>query len=117
MDPFVNEKDFALLKGDHYTFAVLAGILKGECKLIRSNHKNLLLCHSESHYPVWIWTPDNAADEVKKTAWELARGLRPLVSGYRYNLKYELAEYFIEQAAGEGVDAGISMNMLVYDCP
>ena len=117
MDSFVNEKDYVLLNRDPYTFEVLARILKGECELIRSNHENLLLCHSESHYPVWIWTPDNATDEVKETAWKLASGLRPLGSGYRYNLKYELAEYFIEKAAGEGVDAGISMNMFVYDCP
>ncbi len=54
---------------------------------------------------------------MKKAAWELACGLRPLGSGYRYNLKYELAEYFIEKASGEGVRAGISMNMFVYDCP
>ena len=117
MDSFVHEKDYMLLSQDHYTFAVLARILKGECELIQSNHENLLLCHSESHYPVWIWTPDNAADEVKENAWELVCGLRPLGSGYRYNLKYELAEYFIEKAAGEGTVAGISMNMFVYDCP
>ena len=85
MDSFVNEQDFALLSRDHYTFAVLTRILKEACELIRSNHEDLLLCHSESHYPVWIWTPDNAADEVKETAWELACGLRPLGSGYRYN--------------------------------
>ena len=117
MDSFVNEKDFALLSQDPYTFEVLTRILKGECELIRSNHENLLVCHSESHYPVWIWTPDNAADEVKKSAWELVRGLRPLGSGYRYNLKYELAEYMIQAAAAEGTGAGILMNMLVYDCP
>ena len=51
MDPFVNEKDFMLLNQDHYTFAVLMRILKGDCEIIRSNHENLLLCHSASHYP------------------------------------------------------------------
>ena len=117
MDAFVNEKDFLLLDQDHYTFSVLSRILKGECGLIRSNHENLLLCHSEAPYPVWIWTPDHAADEVKETAWALARDLRPLGSGCRYNLKYELAEYFIKKAAGEGIGAGISMNLFVYDCP
>ena len=117
MDSFVNEKDFMLLNQNHYTFEVLTRILKGECELIRSNHENLLLCHSESHYPVWIWTPNNATDEVKKSAWELACNLRPLTNGYRYNLKYELAEYFIKQAAGAGINAGITMNMFVYDCP
>ena len=117
MDSFVNEKDFVLLNHDHYTFEVLTRILKGECELIRSNHENLLLCHSESQYPVWIWTPDNATEEVKQNAWELACYLRPLSNGCRYNLKYELAEYFIQRAAGEGVGAGISMNLFVYDCP
>ena len=117
MDPFVNEKDFSQLDQDHYTFAVLTRILKGECELIRSNHKNLLVCHSASLYPVWIWTPDHATDEVKKAAWELVRDLRPLANGCGYNLKYELAEYFIEMAVGEGLSAGIARNMFVYDCP
>ena len=117
MDSFVNEKDFVLLNQDHYTFEVLAKILKGECELIRSNHENLLLCHSESHYPVWIWTPDNATDEVKNNAWELVCEVCPLGNGYRYNLKYELAEFFIQKAASEGICAGIAMNMFVYDCP
>ena len=117
MDSFVNEKDFGMLSRDHYTFEVLARILKGKCELVRSNHENLLLCHSESRYPVWIWTPDHAADEVKEKAWELACSLRPLSSGYRYNLKYELAEFFVQKAAGTGTGAGISMNMFVYDCP
>ena len=117
MDSFVNEKDFVLLNQDHCTFEVLMRILKGKCELIRSNHENLLLCHSESHYPVWIWTPDNTTDEVKQSAWELVCSLRPLGNGHRYNLKYELAEYFIEKATCEGVCAGISLNMFVYDCP
>lgn len=117
MDSFVNEKDFVLLNQDKYTFEVLTRILKGECEIIRSNHENLLFCHSESYYPVWIWTPDNATDEVKNCAWELARDLCPLCDGYRYNLKYELAEHFIKKAADDGFDAGISMNLFVYDCP
>ena len=81
MDSSVNEKDFVLLSQDRYTFEVLARILKGECELIRSNHENLILCHSESHYPVWIWTPENAADEVKQNAWELVCRLRSLSNG------------------------------------
>jgi hypothetical protein len=117
MDSFVNDKDFVLLSRDHYTFEVLTRILKGDCEIIRSNHENLLLCHSESNYPVWIWTPDNAPEEVKKNAWALVCNLCPLGNGYRYNLKYELAEYFIQKAAEEGVGAGVSKNLYAYDCP
>ena len=116
MDCFVNDKDFVLLKQDCYTFEVLTNILEGECELIRSNHENLLLCHSESYYPVWLWTPDNATDKVKQNAWELVCNLRPLRNGYRYNLKYELAEYFIKKAADDGDELGISKNLFVYDC-
>ena len=117
MDSFVNDKDFVLLSRDHYTFEVLTRILKGDCEIIRSNHENLLLCHSESNYPVWIWTPDNAPEEVKENAWALVCNLCPLGKGYRHNLKYELAEYFIQKAAEEGVGAGGSKNLYAYDCP
>lgn len=117
MDSFVNERDFLLLNQDYYTFEVLTRILKEECELIRSNHEDLILCHSESHYPVWIWTPDNATEEVKNSAWELICALRPLGKGYRYNLKYELAEYFIKKAETEGLGVGISMNLFAYACP
>lgn len=117
MDSFVNDKDFVLLSRDHYTFEVLTRILKGDCEIIRSNHEDLLLCHSESNYPVWIWTPDNAPEEVKKNAWTLVCNLCSLGKGYRYNLKYELAEYFIQKATEEGVGAGVSKNLYAYDCP
>ena len=60
---------------------------------------------------------DNATDEVKNRAWELVCDLCPFSNGYRYNLKYELAEHFIAKAAGDGIDAGISKNLFVYDCP
>ena len=46
-DWFVNEKDDELLAQDKYTFAVLDRILRGQCDLIRSNHQNVILCHSE----------------------------------------------------------------------
>ena len=60
MDTFVNEKDFELLSGDRYTFAVLDRILREKCDLVLSDHRDLILCHSEASRPVWIWTPDGA---------------------------------------------------------
>ena len=68
MDSFVNEKDFELLAQDRYNFAVLDRILRGSCELIRTNHRDLIMCHSEHPYPVWIWTPDGCADAVKERA-------------------------------------------------
>ena len=71
MESFVNDKDFDLLAQDQYTFAVLDRILRGRCDLVRTNHQDLIMCHSEEHYPVWFWTPDGCADEMKEKAWEL----------------------------------------------
>ncbi|MBQ4452515.1 MAG: hypothetical protein II912_09130, partial [Clostridia bacterium] len=98
MDSFVDERDFALLSKDRYTFMVLDRILRGPCELVRTDHEHIILCHSESRYPVWIWTPDGADDSVKQTAWNLAQMHRPLNRGYRYNVKYELADDFIARA-------------------
>ena len=117
MDTFVNENDFLLLSRDRYTFEVLTRILKGKCDLVLTNHENIIFCHSESQYPIWIWTPDDAADEVKEAAWELVCLHRPFTKGFRFNLKYELAEYFIAKAAESGMTVGISTNMYAYDCP
>ena len=117
MESFVNEKDFDLLTQDQYTFAVLDRILRGRCDLVRTNHQDLIMCHSEEHYPVWFWTPDGCADEIKERAWELANEMRPFSSGYKYNIKHELAEYFMERAKRENMDIGISMQLFAYDCP
>lgn len=117
MDHRVNRKDFALLGQDPYTFAVLDRILRGDCDLVRTDHKAVILCHSAPPYPVWLWTPDGAADADKETAWLLAEENRPLSAGYRYNLKYELAEYFIEKANAQGLKAAIVTRLFAYDCP
>ena len=117
MDSFVNEKDYTLLAGDRYTFAVLDRILRGSCEMVRSDHENVILCHSAARYPVWIWTPDGCAETVRESAWNLAAECRPVSDGYHFNMKYELADYFIRRAAEEGQDLGIFMQLFAYDCP
>ena len=117
MDDFVNEKDFELLKQDAYTFQVLDRILKRKCDIVRSDHEKLILCSSEPCYPVWIWTPDGLAEADKEAAWKLAESCRPMAEGYRYNMKEELAEYFLAKAREAGLQAGYMMLMYAYDCP
>lgn len=117
VDHFVDERDFRLLEADRYTFAVLSRVLHGECNCIRTDHERIILCHTVAPYPVWLWTPDNVSDAEKEQAWQLATRTLPLAEGYRYNLKYELAEYFIAQAQQSGAPARIATNMFAYDCP
>ncbi len=116
MDFFVNEKDFTQLQKDKYTFAVLDRILRGNCEIVCSDHENLILCHSAARYPVWIWTPDGCTESIKEHAWTLADECRPVSEGYHFNMKYELAEYFIRKAAEKGQKLGVYMQLFAYDC-
>lgn len=117
MDHQVNERDFALLQRDRYTFAVLSRILPGPCSLTLTDHERFILCHSVAPYPVWIWTADGLSDAEKQRAWEIASAACPLAQGHTYNLKYELAEAFIAIAQEQGLDVRITTNMFAYDCP
>ena len=117
MDHTVDERDFRLLAGDRYTFSVLSRVLHYPCRVLRSDHERLILCHTTDPYPVWIWTPDDLTQADCARAWQLAKESCPLREGYRYNLKYDLAAAFTALAAKEGLRAGIVTNLFAYDCP
>ena len=117
MDAFVDERDFALLARDRYTFAVLDRILRGPCDLVRTDHARMILCHSGPRFPVWLWTADGLSPEETDAAWALADERRPLAAGWRYNVKYELAESFIDRAARSGLEVGVSTRLCAYECP
>ena len=117
LDARPNEADFRLLEKDKYTFSVLRRILAGPCDWVRTDHERLILCHSEAPYPVWIWTRDGAPEADQADAFAAVQAARPLMEGYRYNMKYDLAEDFILRARALGVKAGIVMNLRAYSCP
>jgi len=117
MDQAVNERDFQLLAQDRYTFSVLSRVLHGQCRCVRTDHQRFILCHTMQPYPVWLWTPDGISETEKEQAWQAAAETLPMAEGFRYNLKYELAEYFIARAKEEGIQAHIATNMFAYDCP
>ena len=116
MDHFVDERDHKLLENDRYTFSVLNRIMGGECQVLLSDHERLILGLSMPPFPVWIWTADDATDEEKEKAYSLAVSYCPFEE-HTYNLKYDLAEYFIQRAAKEGKTLSIRTNMFAYGCP
>ena len=117
MDDFVDERDFKLLETDKYTFSVLKRIIKGECRVLLTDHESLIICHTGNPFPTWVWTPDDATDEEMERAFKLTTESCPLGEGYTYNIKYSLADYFIKRAAEEGQKLSIKTNMFAYDCP
>ena len=117
MDRFVDKRDYKLLENDRYTFFVLGRIMGGECDLLLTDHEKLIICFSCNPYPVWIWTPDEAAEEEKAKTYELVRENGLLTNGHTFNLKYELADYFINRASEDAAALSIKKNMFAYDCP
>ena len=117
MDHFTDERDQRLLACDRYTFEVLARILREPCALVRSDHERLVICHSDARHPVWVWTPDGASEADMVRAWDEVQAARPFREGWRYNLKYALAGFFIERARTEGIALETVMRLFAYDCP
>jgi hypothetical protein len=115
MDPFTDERDELLLEKDRVTFSVLKQIMKN-CQYVSSDHEKLIICFSCLPFPVWIWTADDATEEEKEKAYQLTMRRFPPEEAYTYNLKYDLAEYFIERSSQEGKTLSISIDMYAYEC-
>ena len=109
--------DAELLKDDEYTFSVVIRSLGDPCTLTVTDGESFIIMYTVSPYPVWVWTKEGIDEETKRTVWNLCREDFPAEDGFKFNLKYEMAEYFIEQGRAEDLDLGISINMLAYDCP
>lgn len=116
MDNFIDERDIKILENDKYTFFVLRHIIGGKCKLLLTDHERLIICFTDYPYPVWIWTPDDASEEEMEKAYRIVSEHSLLDGEHRFNLKYDLASFFIKRAAEDGKKLSVSLNMLAYDC-
>ena len=116
MDSFVDERDLKILEEDRYTFFVLRRIIRGKCQLLMTDHERLIICYTGKPFPIWIWTSDDASKEEMERAYQIAAEHFLLNGEYHFNLKYDLAKFFIERAAADGKTLSISTIMLAYDC-
>lgn len=116
MDTFVDERDYKLLSNDKYTFSVLSRIISGENKLLLSDHEKIIVCFTNQPFPVWIWTLDDASKDEMARAYSLAKENGFLDGNHRFNMKYDLAEYFINKAKDDGLSLSITTNLYAYDC-
>lgn len=108
--------DREIFKDDEYTFYVLERISKGECQLAITDHERLIIFHSCSPFPVWVWLPDNATEVELNRAWEVIKENFVPNGEYGFNMKYSFAEYMIEKGKAEGLSLGITLNILTYNC-
>lgn len=103
----------SLMGADPVTFSVLIKILQGPCAHVFTDHKNAVVCHSASPWPVWVWCRD-AGD--RETVAQIAACLKeyfPVERGFDCILSYDLLEKLKEtDAYFQGVKQG--MGLLSY---
>lgn len=116
MDNFVDERDYKALENDEYTFSVLRRVMGGNCKLLLTDHKRLIICFTDNPFPVWIWSPDDVSEAEMEEIYQILTDNFLLNGEYRFNLKYSLAEYLIRRAAVDGMTLTISLKMFAYNC-
>ena len=117
MDNFVDERDYKILENDKYTFFVLARVMGENCELLLTDHERLIVCFTGNPYPIWVWTPDDATEKEMERAYRLVAEHGLLNGANTFNLKYDLAAYFIKRSARDNKKMSISLNMYAYDCP
>ena len=88
-----------LVEGD-ITFSVLYSILGGECDHIFTDGEEIIICHSEDPYPVWVWCKDTVSMKNLLTIAECIKVNFPLAR-YTINIDHglmrklaEIDEYF-----------------------
>ncbi|MBR6273818.1 MAG: GNAT family N-acetyltransferase [Lachnospiraceae bacterium] len=116
MDNYTDERDLKCLEKDKYTFFVLGRILGAECELKLSDHEKTIICFTNKPFPVWIWTKDGMTDDEMEEVYRTCKENGLMDGSHSFNIKYELAEYFIKRAEADGLALSVSMNMFAYDC-
>ena len=116
LDNFTDERDQKLLNHDKYTFFVLRRIIGNNPELLLTDHQRMIICYTCAPYPVWIWTPDDMSEAEMEKVYQTVKNNSLLDGNHRFNLKYELAEYFIKRAKEDGQNLSIITNMFAYDC-
>lgn len=117
-----NVVDSRIFAKDELTFAVLGAIVKGKGTFAATDNDKFVIFYSTEPFPVWLWTADEMTETEKEEIWEFCRkeDILPGISGrYNiacYNMKYDMAEFFLAKAEEEGLAMDITMNMLVYEC-
>lgn len=116
MDRFVNDKDFELLSKDPFTYNVMTHLLSSDCRLILSDHKDVVVCFSMPPFPIWIWTEDHCDENIKLKIWDALQKYELLFQGARFNTKKDVAEWLLEKIEGTGGHAFIEKNLIAYEC-
>ena len=107
-----NTELLRLIEGD-ITFSVLYRILKGDCTDIFHNNESVIVCYSNSPYPIWVWCKDtsNKADIASIAACIKAN--YPLEDGYNIIMRHDVLEA-LKRYDGYFENVDFKMELLSY---
>lgn len=107
-------EDVKLLQNDDtITFSVLASILQRNCANTYTNHKSVIICHSKSPSPVWVWCKDVTKEEDIKSIADCLKEAFPLEGGFTYNIGYDTMNR-LKEVDSYFKNYEIKMNLLSY---
>lgn len=108
--------DRSLLEQDKLSYAVLFNVLGGKVKKIMTDHKRIIIAHTAAIFPTWIWAPDDVTEKELDIIYREIRDAFVPIQDYRFNTKYEIAEYLIKRFAEEKITLQIATNIAAYEC-
>ncbi|WP_026508491.1 GNAT family N-acetyltransferase [Butyrivibrio sp. MC2013] len=106
-----------LLEDEKIPFAVLYRVLGGPVKKVITDHKRIVIAHTAPVFPTWIWAPDDVTEAELDAIYNTIRAEFIPITEYKFNTKYEIAEYLIKRLKEDGVNFGIKVNIASYECP
>ena len=106
-----------LLEDEKIPFAVLYRVLAGPVKKVITDHKRIIIAHTALVFPTWIWAPDDVTEAELDTIYNTIRTEFTPINDYKFNTKYEIAEYLIKRLKEDGINFSIKLNIASYECP
>ena len=106
----------ALLGEDTNLFMVLWMLLRGSCDTIVTDGDRLIMALSARPAPVWVFMPDDAAEDELERCWQAMRGTFPPALGDSFNLKPAHAAYMKRRAQEEGLTLRTTRRLRAHTC-
>lgn len=119
MNIYENEKnvvDRGLLEKDKLSYAVLFNVLGGPVKKVLTDHKRIIIAHTAAMFPTWIWAPEDVTEEELEQIYAVIKKEFSPIQNYRFNTRYEIAQYLLKRLQEEQESWHISVNIAAYEC-
>lgn len=107
------ENPVCLQGDDKITYAVLEAILGGVCSRTYTDNSDIIICHSTSPYPVWVWCKDANDKAAMEVIGRCLKEEFPVEEGYQYMLSYEVLNH-LKRLDSYFEQTKVEMNLLSY---